>query len=134
MIIHLTITGYILMILAVIHISFPRYFNWRKELKDVSMINRQMMYIHTLFIGLVVFLMGALCVSAPAELLNTSLGKKVCLGLAAFWTTRFVIQFIGYSPKLWKGKPFETSMHILFSILWAYISCVFLIACWNVYS
>lgn len=134
MIIHLTITGYVLMILAVIHISFPRYFNWRKELKDVSMINRQMMYIHTLFIGLVVFLMGALCVSAPAELLNTSLGKKVCLGLAAFWTTRLVIQFIGYSPKLWKGKSFETSMHILFSILWAYISCVFLIACWNVYS
>ncbi|PZR26458.1 MAG: hypothetical protein DI535_14405 [Citrobacter freundii] len=134
MIIHLTITGYILMILAIIHISFPRYFNWRKELKDVSMINRQMMYIHTLFIGLVVFLMGALCVSSPAELLNTSLGKKICLGLAAFWVTRLVIQFIGYSPRLWKGRSFETSMHILFSILWTYISCVFVIACWNVYS
>ena len=134
MILHLKIVGCLLMVLAVIHIVFPRYFNWKAELKDVSLINRQMMYIHTLFIGLVVFLMGALCVSAPQELLYTSLGHKVCYGLAAFWCTRLVIQFIGYSAKLWKGKGFETWMHVLFSIVWAYVSGVFLMGCRAAYA
>jgi hypothetical protein len=134
MIIHFQITGYLLMILAIVHIIFPRYFNWRKELKDVSLINRQMMYIHTLFIGLTVFLMGALCVSSADELLHTPFGNKICLGLCAFWSTRFVIQFVGYSYKLWIGKPFETSMHIVFSILWGYISWVFLMGCWPMYA
>lgn len=134
MTLHFQITGYLLMVLAIVHIIFPRYFNWSKELKDVSLINRQLMYIHTLFIGLVVFLMGALCISSADELINTALGNKICLGLCAFWSTRLVIQFVGYSSKLWKGKLFETIIHILFSILWAYISWVFLMGCWPMYA
>ncbi len=134
MILHLKIVGVLLMVLAIIHIAFPRYFNWRAELKDVSLVNRQMMYIHTLFIGLVVFLMGALCLSSPHDLLETPLGNKVCLGLCAFWSTRLVIQFSGYSSRLWKGKRFETGMHVLFSLIWVYVSWVFLKGCWDAYA
>ncbi len=134
MTLHFQITGYLLMVLAIVHIIFPRYFHWRKELKNVSLINRQMMYIHTLFIGLIVFLMGALCISSSDELLNTVLGNKICLGLCAFWSTRLVIQFAGYSSRLWKGKSFETFVHVLFCFLWAYISWVFLMGCWPIYA
>ncbi|RYG41353.1 MAG: hypothetical protein EOO01_25340 [Chitinophagaceae bacterium] len=134
MILHLKIVGWLLMLLATIHIMFPRYFNWKAELKDVSLINRQMMYIHTLFIGLMVLLMGALCISATADLLFTPLGNKICLGLCAFWSTRLVIQFTGYSSTLWKGKPFETWMHVVFTFIWAYVSGVFGVACWRVYG
>ena len=35
------------------------------------------------------------------------------------------IQFFGYSNELWKGKTFETFIHILFIILWTYISTIF---------
>jgi hypothetical protein len=114
-----------MIVLAIIHVVFPKRFDWKKECGSLSLINRQMMYIHTFFIALVVFLMGALCVSAADDLVNTSLGRTVCLGLFIFWGARLVIQFFGYSPELWRGKRFETIVHILFSLLWIYFSLVF---------
>jgi hypothetical protein len=36
-----------------------------------------------------------------------------------------------YSSILWKGKTFETAMHILFSILWVYLSIIYFLIFWN---
>lgn len=122
---HLRIIGVILIGLALIHIIFPRYFDWKKELASLSLVNRQMMGIHTFFIALTVFLMGLLCLTATAELQSTPLGKKIALGMAVFWGIRLLVQFFGYSSLLWKGKRFETAIHIIFSVLWAYLTLVF---------
>lgn len=128
MYIHLNIIGVLLVALALIHIIFPKYFNWDTELQSMSLINRQIMTVHTFFIALVVFLMGLLCLTSTNELIETSLGKKISLGLGFFWSIRLFIQFFVYSSKLWKGKKFETFIHIIFSILWGYFSIVFLMA------
>ena len=125
--IHFTITGGLLILLALLHLSFPRYFNWEEDLKDLSLINKQMMKVHTFFVGLVVFLIGVLCLTSADELVHTNLGKKISLGIGLFWLMRLVVQFFGYSNKLWKGKTFETIMHIVFSVLWIYLSSVFII-------
>jgi hypothetical protein len=124
--IHLKIIGTLLIALALIHIGFPRYFKWEQELSSLSIMNRQMMHIHSFFIAFVVFLMGVLCVSSSEELFHSDFGKRISLGLGIFWTVRLLIQFFGYSSKLWRGKSFETSIHILFSLFWIYLSCVFL--------
>ena len=124
---HLKIIGILLIALALLHITFPKYFNWDKELKSLSLINRQMMTIHTFFISLMLFLMGVLCLTSASEFIETSLGKKISLGLGLFWTIRLFIQFFGYSSELWKGKRFETAIHIIFSLLWTYLSVVFLL-------
>ena len=113
------------MALALFHVVFPKYFNWKEELKSLSLINKQMMTIHTFFIALVVFLMGLLCLTSARELIETNFGKIISLGLGIFWSLRLVIQFFGYSTKLWKGKPLETIIHILFSVLWIYLSIIF---------
>ena len=123
----LKIIGILLMTLALIHIIFPKYFNWKEELKPLSLMNRQMMTVHTFFIALVVFLMGLLCLTSAEDLTQTKLGKTISFGLGVFWTTRLFFQFFIYSPKLWKGKIFETIIHILFSLLWIYLSVVFLL-------
>lgn len=122
---HLHIIGISLMILALIHIIFPKYFNWKEELKSLSLMNKQMMTIHTFFIALIVFLMGLLCLTSANELIGTKLGKTVSLGLGIFWAIRLFIQFFGYSSTLWKGKPFETFIHIVFSGFWIYLNGVF---------
>lgn len=119
----------LLIVLAFVHLIFPKYFNWKKELQPLSLMNRQMMWIHTLFIALTVFLVGLLCITSPHELTETGLGKKISLGLAVFWTIRLLIQFFGYSKELWKGKVFETVIHIIFTLLWIYISVLF----WMIY-
>ena len=124
--IQLKIIGFLLSILAFIHIGFPRYFHWKTELKSLSLINKQMMMVHTFFIALVVLLIGVLCITSALELINTNLGKTVSLGLGFFWSIRLIFQLFVYSSKLWKGKIFETVMHILFTIFWMYISTLFL--------
>ncbi len=115
------------MALALVHVVFPKYFHWKKELRSLSLVNKQMMEIHTLFIAVTVFLMGLLCVSSAEEIVETSLGKKIALGLGIFWLLRLIIQFVGYSPKLWKGKTFETTVHVVFSIFWLYVTVIFFI-------
>jgi hypothetical protein len=124
---HIKIIGYLLVIISLLHLFFPKYFEWKKECSSMSQLNRQMFYIHSYFIALVLFLMGVLCLTSAFDLLNTNLGKKISLGFAIFWITRLVVQFVGYSSKLWKGKRFETGIHILFSLFWIYFSTIFLL-------
>ena len=124
---HLKIIGILLIALALIHIIFPKYFKWKTELRSLSLINRQMVYVHSFFIALVVFLMGLLCLISANEIVNTTLGKRISLGLGIFWLARLFIQLFGYSSKLWKGKSLETSIHIVFSFFWAYLTLVFIL-------
>ena len=124
---HLKITGIVLVPLALLHVIFPKYFRWKSELSFISDINRQMMYVHAFFIALIVFLMGMLCLTSSSELATTTLGKRVSLALAIFWMARLLIQFFGYSSLLWKGRTFETTVHVCFSLLWTYLTGVFLL-------
>jgi hypothetical protein len=126
--VHFKITGILLITLSLIHVFFPKYFQWSQELASISLINRQMMYVHTFFIALVVFLVGLLCLTSPDELHSTTLGRKIALGIGFFWFIRLLVQFFGYSSKLWKGKVKETCIHIVFSLLWTYLSTIFLAA------
>ena len=126
--IHFKIIGILLIALALVHIGFPRYFKWKVELSSLSIMNRQMMYVHSFFIAFAVFLMGLLCLTSANELVSTVLGKRISLGLGIFWSMRLIAQFIVYSSKLWKGKTFETTIHILFSLFWAYLSTLFILA------
>lgn len=128
---HLKIIGALLLPLALVHVVFPARFNWKEDLSGISLINRQLMYVHTFFIGFVVFLIGLLCLTCSEELVNTPLGKKICFGLFVFWGTRLYFQFFVYSPKLWRGKRFETVMHVLFSVLWVYLTGVFGMVWWG---
>ncbi|RYY81942.1 MAG: hypothetical protein EOO15_23725, partial [Chitinophagaceae bacterium] len=128
MLLHLKIIGIILLALALLHGIFPRYFRWREELAGLSLMNRQMMTIHTFFIAVTVAGMGLLCLLAGEELLTTPLGKKIDIGFAFFWALRFGIQFFGYSSQLWRGKRFETIVHVVFTFLWAYLVTIFVLS------
>lgn len=120
--------GYGLILLGLIHVIFPKAFDWKNELAKLTLINRQLMTVHTFFIALTTLLMGILCISSAHELLTTTLGKKICIGLAIFWGMRLFTQLFWYSPLLWKGKPLETFIHILFLSIWSSITIIFSIA------
>ena len=124
--INLKISGLLLIILALLHIGFPKYFDWKTELKSLTLLTRQVMYVHTFFIALIVLLMGVLCFTSAAELIVSKLGNKILIGFGFFWFCRLLIQIFGYSSKLWKGKKLETSIHILFLFFWTYLSVLYL--------
>jgi len=127
MLLQLRIIGFALVVLALLHAAFARYFNWRTEFAPVSLINRQMMYVHTFFVAFMVLLMGVLCLTSTSDLVSTPLGRRVALGCGMFWLARLLIQFFGYSPELWRGKRFETGVHVVFIGFWSYLSAVFLL-------
>jgi hypothetical protein len=125
MILQLQLIGALLLVLALLHTAFGWYFDWRREFAVVSLLNRQMMYVHTFFVAFTVGLMGLLCLTSAPELVGTPLGRRVALGLGVFWLARLLIQFFGYSASLWRGKRFETIIHVLFSLFWLYLTFVF---------
>lgn len=122
---HLKIIGSCLIVLGLVHTIFPRQFNWKQELSSLSIMNREMMYVHTFFIAITLFLVGLLCLTSGADLISTTFGKRVSLGFGIFFSLRLLVQFFGYSSQTWKGKTFETTIHILFSIFWTYITTIF---------
>ncbi|MBS1604397.1 MAG: hypothetical protein JST42_17155, partial [Bacteroidetes bacterium] len=75
------IVGVMFILLAVLHIFFPSRFRWRQELGPLSLMNRQLMYVHLFFVALVIFLIGLLCLTSSDALLNTELGRRISLGL-----------------------------------------------------
>lgn len=126
--IHFKIIGMLLILLALMHAGFPKYFKWKQELPALSLMNREMMYYHSFFIALTLLLMGLMLLIYTDELLHEKLGRGICFGLGLFWSLRLIIQFFGYSSVLWKGKKFETTMHVVFSLFWLYLSGTFIVA------
>jgi hypothetical protein len=125
--IHLKIIGSLLILLSLLHAIFSKYFNWKNDLKPLSLINRQIMRVHTFFIALILLLMGFLCVTSSSDLLNTRLGNRILAGMLVFWFIRLFIQFFGFSVEHWKGKRFESWVHVLCSAFWIYMCGVFFI-------
>ena len=123
---HFKVAGAIMILLALIHLFFPRYFKWKENLSSLSLINRQMMLVHTFFIAIVVFLIGLLSLFLSEDMVGTKFGGIISLGFALFWIARLFVQFFVYSSELWKGKKFETTIHIVFALLWTYLSGVFI--------
>ena len=132
--VHLKIAGSLLVLLSLMHIVIPKYFKWEQELTSVTLITKQILYVHTFFIAFIVLLIGLLCVGYTRQLTTTSLGRIICFGLFGFWLTRLFFQFFVYSPKVWRGKRFETIVHVVFSLFWMYLSAVFLFSGLNNHS
>ena len=128
---NLKIAGGIMVALALLHAIFPRRFQWKTELTSITLLSRQVMYVHTFFIAFTVALMGLLCLTSSGLLIGTELGKRIAFGLAIFWGARLLIQFFGYSSELWRGKRLETCIHILFSAIWTYFTAIFALIVWG---
>lgn len=123
--IHIKICGVLFILLALVHLIFPRYFQWRKELATLSLVNRQLMYVHTFFIAWAVLLMGVVCIRSAQEMQSSAIGKTLAAGLFLFWSARLLFQLFIFSRRLWWGKSLETGVHIVFTMLWTYFSWVF---------
>ncbi len=123
--IHLKIIGVLLFLLSLIHLALPKRFDWKNNLAGLNLFNKQMFFVHTFFIVTMEILLGLLLITSSQEITETDLGKKLALGLGIFWGLRWIFQFFVYSSKLWKGKTFETIVHLIFSVLWTYFTWVF---------
>ncbi len=123
---HLKFIGLALMILALAHIPIHRHFKWKEETASLTLFTRQVFHVHTFFIALTVWMFGALTFFFTDELLQpTRLSLAILFGFTVFWGIRLIAQLFVYDSVLWRGKKFETIMHIIFTCFWIYCISVY---------
>jgi hypothetical protein len=129
---HLRIAGALLIALGLAHAFLNRYFNWSAETTRLTLLTRQIFYVHCFFIGVVLVLMGTLSTLYAGELLNRApLSHAICGAFAAFWILRLLAQWFVYDSRIWRGSPFRTVMHWMFSLLWVYLAGTYSSAWWT---
>jgi hypothetical protein len=132
LLLHLRITGVMLALLVVVNLFVPRRLGWREDMATLSLVNRQIFEVHSIFIVLIVALFSALLLAYGDALLEpTRLSRAVLAGLTVFWGLRMLIQWFYYSPAVWRGNRFNTAMHYLFSAAWTYMTTTFAAALSN---
>lgn len=129
---NLRCAGVVLVGLGAAHAYFPRRFGWPAETRALSLLTRQVFEVHNAFIGFTVLLQGLLAVGLADELVRPSrLAGYVTAGLTLFWGARLVTQFAVYKAELWKGKRFETAVHVVFALMWLYFTATFGVVAWR---
>jgi hypothetical protein len=84
----------------------PRVLDWRTSLRKLDGLSRQLVWVHGLFIVLVIIGFGALSVLFSTDLASgTRLARAVCFFIAVFWASRLIVQFFVFdaTPYLKNG-------------------------------
>ena len=72
----------------------PKVLNWKMSLDGLDDLSRQLVWVHGLFIVLVIIGFGLISVLLASELASgTPLARGICLFIAIFWGARLVVQF-----------------------------------------
>jgi hypothetical protein len=133
--VHLRIVGVVMAWLVIVNLYVPGRFHWREEMARLSLLNRQIFQAHNIFLVLTLALFSALLLTCGAALLEpTRLSRAVLFGLTIFWALRMLMQWLFYSPEIWRGHRFNTMMHYVFSVIWVYVTIVFAAALWSNWS
>lgn len=120
---HLRVVGALMLVLAIVHAFFPRWFGWREDLAKLSLINRQIFVVHTLFVVVVLAMLGVLMIFYANPLLRSGeVGRAVFFGLGVFWAIRLVVQIWYYKSELWRGHRGKTGLHVLAVALCLYFT------------
>ena len=122
----LRVAGVGLLFLSAIHIPIGRELRWREDASRLTPTNQAVFHVHTIFICLVIVMMGLPCVVDPSVFLErTRAGAWMAWSFAGFWAARLYCQFFVYSSKLWRGKRRETIIHWIFTVLWIALTVLF---------
>jgi hypothetical protein len=126
LLLNLRIVGLMMVALVVVNLLVPKQFHWREEMARLSLLNRQIFQIHSVFLTLVLGMFAALLLLYGRDLLEpTRLARAILIGLTIFWTLRMLMQWFFYSPEVWRGDRLKTIMHGVFSVMWIYVTSVF---------
>jgi hypothetical protein len=79
---------------ALFHLKFWKLFDWRNDLKKLTLANRAIMQIANLRLIYLFLFIGALCFCFPDDMVHTPLGRFMLGGISLFWFGRTVEQFI----------------------------------------
>jgi hypothetical protein len=122
----LRLVGLTLVVLGVCHVALPRALAWRRELAGVGSLNRQVLYTHTFFIGVMCVLLGLAPLTLTADLLGPGrTATAILVAELTVWGLRWVAQFVAFPARVWRVSRLHTAGHVGFALLWTWIITVF---------
>lgn len=112
--------------LALVHLPIARSLGWDEDVRRLKPVNEAIFHSHLFFLCLgLVLLAIALAFGAPAFVERSALGRWIAGVLLVFWTFRLYRQWFGFPQSLWRGKRFETRIHLAFTAVWVMVVTVF---------
>jgi hypothetical protein len=122
---HLHLVGVVLVALGAVHAVLPRALDWGGELAGVSLLHRQVSYVHCFFVGLTCLLWGLLPLSAGDALVEPHPVTRVLLtGAVVFWGARLVVQLGLFNPAHARTSRRWLAASVAGTALWAYLTGV----------
>lgn len=103
---------------AVFHAFFWKLFDWKNDLKKITIANRAIIQIANLRLIYIFIGIAAICFTFPKELLATKLGNAFLLGIAIFWMGRTIEQYVFLKVKN-RMLNILTALFILGAVLFA---------------
>jgi len=102
----------------------PQVLDWRNELKPLSVVTRQLIWVHGGFIVLTIIGLGTIAVLAAPDLaMGTPLARLVCGFIALFWGARLLLQFVLFRPEAlltrWPLRVGYRGLTVVFALLTA---------------
>jgi hypothetical protein len=104
----------------------PRVLDWRSSLRKLNPLLRQLIWVHGLFIVLVIIAFGVLSVAFPHELAGGSrLARAVCAFIAFFWTCRLVVQFAVFDARPYLKSTLLAIGYRGLTVVFCYLALVY---------
>ena len=123
---HLRLVGVLMLAIAALGVYVHRHFGWGAEIRQLTLLARQVFVVHCAFVTVVLVLLGLLhACHAPALLAPGPLPRALLGGMLVLWGARLLAQWFYYDARLWRGNRLHTFMHVLFSGIYAYFIGVF---------
>ncbi len=82
--------------------AVPKVLDWRASLREVDSLTREIVWVHGVFIVLVIVAFGLVSIWFSSELADgTVLARAICGFIAVFWGMRLMVQFFVFDAKLY---------------------------------
>ena len=93
------IGGFLWLGFFVFHVLFWKLFDWKNDLESLNATNKAVMQVLNLCLMLVMLLFSYVSIFHTTELLSTSLGKTILIGIVSFGVFRAILQVVFFDLK-----------------------------------
>ena len=107
----------------------PKVLDWKDSLGKLDGLSRQLVWVHGVFIVLVIIGFGLLSVLCANELAaGTFLARAVCAFIAFFWAARLVVQVFVFDAKPYLKNAFLKLGYNGLTVVFGYLAVVYSLA------
>lgn len=129
---YIWIAGGLQLVMFVVSLFLPARLRYRENLSKVLPIIQQIFTVHSIYISMLLLVLGVLCFLFAPELAGGSLLGRFFSGyLAVFWGLRVFIQLFYYDPELKRQNPLA---NMAFTLAFIYLCGVFTVAACGVFK